>query len=267
MVLETKTNTIGSQYPFIFRNGNVDYKEFPVSGLISCQSDEENLFFKTKDFDGTIDLINTNIYEEREFKLEVLDWLNDGKPKLFKSPVEGNYLVRLLNISLTPIDTVGRMLHSFTATASQIAEQTHEALIEQNIISLELIKVKDLKWMSVELNKASSQNLLEYAPAVSLTFEGMIPGDKVYIDEKYRDRIESEYLKELKETLGEFECEQSGITMTKVMEQDKRSYTVLIHNQKINRMDFSEKKELSDALEKVAFIDPNSNFKIEFYAE
>ena len=37
--------------------------------------------------------------------------------------------------------------------------------------------------MSVELNKASSQNLLEYAPAVSLTFEGMIPGDKVYIDD------------------------------------------------------------------------------------
>ena len=183
IVLETKTNTIGSQYPFIFRNGNVDYKEFPISGLISCQSDEENLFFKTKDFDGTIDLINTNIYEEREFKLEVLDWLNDGKPKLFKSPVEGNYLVRLLNVSLTPIDTVGRMLHSFTATASQIAEQTHEALIEQNIISLDLIKVKELKWMSVELNKASSQNLLEYAPAVSLTFEGMIPGDKVYIDD------------------------------------------------------------------------------------
>ena len=91
--------------------------------------------------------------------------------------------------------------------------------------------------------------------------------DKVYIDEKYRDRIESEYLKELKETLGEFECEQSGITMTKVMEQDKRSYTVLIHNQKINRMDFSEKKDLSDALETVAFIDPDSNFKIEFYAE
>jgi hypothetical protein len=27
-VLETKTNTIGGKYPFIFRNGNVEYKEF-----------------------------------------------------------------------------------------------------------------------------------------------------------------------------------------------------------------------------------------------
>jgi hypothetical protein len=27
-LLESKTNTIGSKYPFIFRNGNVNYKEF-----------------------------------------------------------------------------------------------------------------------------------------------------------------------------------------------------------------------------------------------
>jgi hypothetical protein len=33
--LETKVNTIGSKFPFIFRNGNVEYKEFPISGLIS----------------------------------------------------------------------------------------------------------------------------------------------------------------------------------------------------------------------------------------
>ena len=37
-----------------------------------------------------------NILLEREFKLEVLNWLNDGRPKLFKSPYEGNYIVRLL---------------------------------------------------------------------------------------------------------------------------------------------------------------------------
>ena len=38
--LENKVDTIGSQFPFIFRNGNVAYKEFPLSGLISYQSDE-----------------------------------------------------------------------------------------------------------------------------------------------------------------------------------------------------------------------------------
>jgi hypothetical protein len=32
---EAKIETIGSKFPFIFRNGNVEYKEFPISGLIS----------------------------------------------------------------------------------------------------------------------------------------------------------------------------------------------------------------------------------------
>jgi len=34
-ILETKTDTIGSKYPYVFRNGMVYYKEFPISGLIS----------------------------------------------------------------------------------------------------------------------------------------------------------------------------------------------------------------------------------------
>jgi hypothetical protein len=43
-LLESKIDTIGSKHPFIFRNGNVNYKEFPISGLISYFMDEEELF-------------------------------------------------------------------------------------------------------------------------------------------------------------------------------------------------------------------------------
>ena len=49
-------------------------------------------------------LTTENIMGERYFKLKVLDWLNDGKIKLFRSPTEGNYLVRLLNVSMSPTD-------------------------------------------------------------------------------------------------------------------------------------------------------------------
>jgi hypothetical protein len=45
-ILETKVDTIGGKYPFIFRNGNVEYKEFPISGLITLQSDENELFMQ-----------------------------------------------------------------------------------------------------------------------------------------------------------------------------------------------------------------------------
>ena len=48
-ILEQKTNTLGGKYPFFFRNGNVNYKEFPISGLISYHSDEEGLFLTNYD--------------------------------------------------------------------------------------------------------------------------------------------------------------------------------------------------------------------------
>jgi hypothetical protein len=45
-ILETKVNTLGGKYPFVFRNGNVEYKEFPISGLLTFLSDENELFIK-----------------------------------------------------------------------------------------------------------------------------------------------------------------------------------------------------------------------------
>jgi hypothetical protein len=44
--LESKIDTLGGKHPFIFRNGNTDYKEFPISGMISLLSDPHELFVK-----------------------------------------------------------------------------------------------------------------------------------------------------------------------------------------------------------------------------
>jgi hypothetical protein len=60
---------------------------------------------KTPEVDDlSTNLISSNIYKEREYKLDILNWLTNGKPKLFRSPTEGNYIVRLMNVSLTPND-------------------------------------------------------------------------------------------------------------------------------------------------------------------
>jgi hypothetical protein len=59
--------------------------------------------------------VGLNLKREREFKLEVLNWLNNGQPKLFRSPTEGNYIIRLMNISLAPEDKLGRMIHTFNS--------------------------------------------------------------------------------------------------------------------------------------------------------
>ena len=72
------------------------------------------------DYIPSVNLTGDNFILEREFKLEVLNWLNSGEPKLFRSAPEGNYLVRLMNVSLTPEERLGRMVHTFNATAYEI---------------------------------------------------------------------------------------------------------------------------------------------------
>lgn len=192
-LMESKTNTLGGKYPLFFRNGQVSYKEFPISGLISYQMDEMELFLTDKEMmlddnininnlhrpytirnnitasqyweqedsnsttylsyldkdkkDSsynqitkaklrTTNLVDYNIVAEKIFKLKVLEFLNNGKPKLFKSPIEGNYLVRLMNSSLSPNDQLGRMLHTFSTTATEIDECSLKKLNEYNIINL-----------------------------------------------------------------------------------------------------------------------------------
>ena len=138
-IQESKISTIGGRFPFTFRNGNVKYKEFSLSGLISYEMDNDELFttsisHKTLTSTRTSTAAEWGLHEpitpgtrvamERKFKLEVLEWLNNGKPKLLRSPTEGNYIVRLTNVSLAPNDQLGRMLHTFNAQAYEIAECT-----------------------------------------------------------------------------------------------------------------------------------------------
>lgn len=137
-IQEQKTDTIGYQYPFFTRNSHIYYKEFPISGLISYLMDTDDLFI-TKDeinFQGySTDLTGENIHTERLFKMKVLEWLNNGQPKIFRSPGEGNYLVRLMNVSLSPDDKLNRMLHTFSCNAYEIGKCDIETLSNWNLRS------------------------------------------------------------------------------------------------------------------------------------
>lgn len=209
-VLESKMDTLGSKYPYFFRNGMVEYKEFPISGLISHFSDESGLFMEN-DFTNnnyrnghetpldkvrTTNLTDDNILFEREFKLEVLDWLNNGKPKFFKSAVEGNYIVRLMNVSLTPTDALGRMLHTFNCTAYELAEINYENLLKYKFININNIADKLYKyWVTVHVDENYIANNLETnkqegvtkniikngRKAVEIYVRGAMPGDKMSI--------------------------------------------------------------------------------------
>lgn len=181
VVLETKVDTIGSKYPFVFKNDSVYYSEFPISGLISYFMDEDNLFFNKEEFasvEKTTDLSNSNIALEREFKLLVLEWLTDGKPKLFRSPTEGNYIVRLMNVSLAPNDTLGRMLHTFSCTAYEVDDSNNI----QNFI--DQTEIEDLSFQSETILFAQGAGVgvtLNHYPAKTAHFQDMSPGSVIKI--------------------------------------------------------------------------------------
>lgn len=202
--IESKIETIGKQHPFIFRNSNISYKEFPISGLISRLMDvtdntkmlrkESKLYKKISETpevdDLSTNLISSNIYKEREYKLDILDWLTNGKPKLFRSPTEGNYIVRLMNVSLTPNDQLGRMLHTFNCTAYEIAECSYENMNLFGILGInETTQPSVMRWKTIPLNTAIFENnsswsnniLPDGVVATTIRFYDMKPGQTVEI--------------------------------------------------------------------------------------
>lgn len=268
---EQKTDTIGSKYPYFFRNGVVYYKEFPVAGLLSfnletalefltpAEQEESGIWdiidhrkyterFASKEYitqahekygykvnildrDALIsstkgqlnmwqrqrvenhiskdikktrfstNLTSDNLYTERYFKLKVLEWLNNGQPKLFRSPTEGLYIVRLLNISLTPEDKLGRMIHNFTSTAYEVADIDLQTLYNLNLVQA----VTSNTFLQTYTNKDSIQDLFpdifnpNGASLLSLLgsyikelhFTDCCPGDIVIV--KFSDGTSSEF--------------------------------------------------------------------------
>lgn len=226
-VQEAKIDTIGSQYPFIFRNSKGYYKTFPIGGLLSYQMDEEELFLPHKQsertreltlirkeeskFDSELDkekLLEMregialeesaihgndtdpsakNFFKERVFKLAVLDWLNDGQPKLFKSPSEGNYIVRLMNTSLKPEKQLGRMIHNFSTTAYEVAEATYENLLKFGFLQLQEPSDYVPLFRTFDLEKDKTNGTIEInfdESLISFTCENMRPGDYVIVHYK-----------------------------------------------------------------------------------
>lgn len=144
--------TLGSQYPFIRKNGNNFYRSFSIGGLISSfmdnevwnkpvyyngqfislnPQDEEAFTTKSQIYGLSKDLYEQynnqlNISEhqdyiyEREFRNKVCEFLYEYNVKLFRSLTEGNILIKLMDVSFEPITTLGRRLYSFTATAIEI---------------------------------------------------------------------------------------------------------------------------------------------------
>lgn len=160
-IMESKTETIGSKYPFFFRNGDIGYYDFSIGGLVSFHMDEQRLFsiygleeqpgrdrtytpmsfsdvepVEDTDLSLSTDLTGKNFTHERKFRQEVFDWLNNGELKLFRSAAEGIYLIRLMGVSMSPDQTTSRMIYSFSCQAYEADGHDYDSLVKHGIIKL-----------------------------------------------------------------------------------------------------------------------------------
>ena len=149
VVSESLTETIGSKYPFIRRNGSVGYRTFSIAGTISYFSDiDQNLMhasyqeiygesaslYNQFNKDNNINLFN-DVTQEKIFREKVIDFLYQNNVKLYRSATQGNILVKLMNISFTPNATLSRQIYNFTCTAYEIDEFNYQNCVKYNIQS------------------------------------------------------------------------------------------------------------------------------------
>lgn len=146
IIQESRTDTLGSKYPFVRRNGYAEYVQFPIGGMISFFMDEDELFTSKAELFGDSLKLYTNYNDanrighandyiyERKFRDKVIEFLYDEEIKLFRSPTEGNMLIKVMDASLTPSTQLGRYLWSFSATAYEIADCTIEQMRKYKIL-------------------------------------------------------------------------------------------------------------------------------------
>jgi len=137
-------------------------------------------------------LTTDNFKKERDFKLEVLEWLHNGRPKLFRSPGEGNYIVRLMNISMSPNDTLSRMLHTFTSTAYEIDNYTFANLKDYGFLNIAEKVNYGIKNVSLNINDTVNNEIITIdwdtltimlPNAYNLTVKNTLPNSNLFIGE------------------------------------------------------------------------------------
>lgn len=169
---ESKTDTIGSQFPWIRRNGAIKYRTFSLGGLISYLGNNEMILFSnSEDSDTNIeyqnnlaekninglfyskdDLFSQEVLElyqsynldngindyndivlEKIFRDKVISFLLEDRPVLFRSATEGNILIRLMDLSFSPNTQLKNYIYSFSSTAVEIAECNFDNFHKYNI--------------------------------------------------------------------------------------------------------------------------------------
>ena len=136
--------SINSEPDIYTYSSSIKSKSYMAAGTGQREYHSPSIYFTHQDeFQNIISNYVEKGYKEdfifeKLFRDKIMNFLNDGKPKLFKSSTEGNIIVRLTNVSFTPNQQLGRQVYSFTATATEIDEFSYDNLLKYNIIDADI---------------------------------------------------------------------------------------------------------------------------------
>lgn len=130
---DSQNQELKTEYSNIFfKKDSIIFKE-----LIDSSDNKKISLYD--DYKTTYNISPNNDYIiEKLFRDKVMEFLTDNDVKLFKTMTEGNILVKLTNVSFTPNKTLGRNIYSFSATATEIAEDSVDNYNKFNIIRTDL---------------------------------------------------------------------------------------------------------------------------------
>lgn len=139
-VKDSIVETIGATYPYVIRQAVTRYKKINFSGTVVSDMNYSNSFMSLVPnyytagitYANAVAAYNTfilnnkinygqNYVLEKNFRENLISFLNNGKPKVLKTAADGMFMVRLTNLSFTPKQQLGRMIYDFSCDLTEIA--------------------------------------------------------------------------------------------------------------------------------------------------
>lgn len=158
--------TISGRFPYAVRSSELDYFTFPFSGKLTYHQDVHNLL-TAKDYTTAISpdpsipinyvelkygdemrLNAKNDLEEmqdgmvmqRAWRNKILKWLTDGGLKVLKSESQGNILVKISDVKVTPVESLYGLIADFECTMTQMGVVDEKTLQRYKLRKAELTK-------------------------------------------------------------------------------------------------------------------------------
>lgn len=158
--------TIAGRFPYSVQASELDYYTFPFSGTLTYHQDVQHLltaenyttaispdptipigFVEIKYGDemrlnmkNDLEEMQDGMVMQRAWRNKILDWLTDGKLKILKSEAQGNILVEVSNVKVTPVESLYGLVCDFECDMTQMGLVSEKTLQKYSLRKESLTK-------------------------------------------------------------------------------------------------------------------------------